>query len=698
MNPNIVNVSRRHFLSTSAAAAGGLVLGFHLGSGEAEAQAAAAELNAFVSIAPDNTITLQIHKSEMGQGVVTSIAQILADELEADWNRIRTEFPGVKPVYGTPMMGTYGSLTIRGSYAQLRRAGAAAREMLLQAAAARWNVPVTELRAENSAVIHPADNRRLTYGALAADAARLAPPQNPTLKQAAQFKLIGTSPKRLDTPSKVNGTAIFGIDIRRPGMLYASLERCPVFEGKVASFDATEARKVPGVRDVFEIDRGVAVVAENTWAAIQGRKALKITWNEGRRAGNSTEGLRRMFADMCLQPGNAVRNTGDVEAALAGAARRVEAVYEAPYLSHAPMEPLNATVLVTDSRCDIWVGTQIQTVARQAAAQVTGLKEDQVEIHTQYLGGGFGRRGGEDYIHEAVAIANRMKGTPVKLVWTREDDLQHDTYRPMSYVKFTAGLGAEGWPVALHARIACPPFGQPGTATEGIADMRYAIPNVRVESHAPDVGVPVSYWRSVGYSQNTFFMEAFIDELAAAAGKDPLEFRRKLLAQNARMLGVLNLAAEKAGWGTPLPAGRSRGIAVVNNIGSFNAQVAEVSVASGRIRVHRVVCAVDCGVVVHPEIVKQQIESGVVYGLSAALKQAITLDKGRVVQTNFHTYDPLRIDEMPQVEVHIVPSTANPGGIGEASTPTTAPAVMNAVYAATRKRIRMLPARAADLA
>jgi isoquinoline 1-oxidoreductase beta subunit len=673
--------------------AGGLVLGFHLGEEEAAAQTAGAEFNAFVAIAPDGMVTLQVHKSEMGQGVVTSVSQILVDELDADWTKFRTEFPEVKPVYGTPMMGTYGSLTIRGSWNQLRQAGAQAREMLKQAAAIRWNVPVTQVRTENGNVINTATNARLAYGALAADAAKLTPPQNVTLKTAPQYKLIGTSPKRIDTPAKTNGAAPFGIDYKTQGMLYAAVERCPVFEGKVTSFDATKAKAMPGVKEVFSIGHGVAVVADNTWTAFQARKALTIKWDEGPRANNSTAGLRQMFAEMANKPGTSVRNVGNVEPALAGAAKKLEAVYEAPYLSHAPMEPLNATVLVTDSRCDIWVGTQIQTVSQQAAMAVTGLTADKVHIHTQYLGGGFGRRGGEDYVHEAVEIAKHMKGTPVKVTWSREDDLQHDTYRPMSYTKFTAGLDADGWPVAFQARVVCPPFGGPATQVEGIQDNRYNIPNIRVESHSPDVGIPVSYWRSVGYSQNTFFMESFIDEMAAATNKDPLEFRRKLLASQPRMLGVLNLVAEKAEWGKPLPAGRFRGIAVVNNIGSYNAQVAEVSVTNNKIRVHRVVCAVDCGIVVNPAIVAQQIESGIVYGLGPALKQAITLERGRVVQTNFSNYDPLRIDEMPVVEVHIVPSTQNPGGIGEASTPTTPPAVLNAVYAATKKRVRVLPAR-----
>lgn len=681
-------MKRRAFLQTTSAGAAGLLLGFRL-----DAQNGSGELNAFISITPDNMATLQIHKSEMGQGVVTSISQILADEADIDWSRIRTEFPGVKPVYGTPMMGTYGSLSIRGSYQSLRQAGAQAREMLKQAAATRWNVPVTQVRTENSFAINANTNARLSYGELAVEAGKLTPPRTPTLKTAAEFKLIGTSPQRRDTPAKVTGTATFGMDYKMPGMLYAAIERCPVFEGKVKTFDAAKAKAMPGVKEVFSIGHGVAVVADNTWTALQAKKAVAITWDEGPRAGNSTAGLRKMFADLAATPGQSAQNTGNFDQAMPATVHKLEAVYEAPYLSHAPMEPLNATVLVTDSKVDVWVGTQIQTVSQQAAMQATGLGADQISIHTLYLGGGFGRRGGEDYVHEAVEVAKHMKGTPVKTVWSREDDLQHDTYRPASYTKFTAGLDADGWPVALHARIVCPPFGQPGTQTEGIRDMKYAIPNFRCEQHSPDVGIPVSYWRSVGYSQNTFFMEAFLDEMAAATGKDPVEYRRKLLEKQPRMLGVLNLAAEKAGWGTPLPAGRFRGVAVVSNIGSFNAQVAEVSVTNGKIKVHRIVCAVDCGVVVNPAIVAQQIESGIVYGLGPALKHGITLERGRVTNTNFNSYDPTRIDETPQIEVHIVPSTANPGGTGEASTPTTPPAVLNAVYAATKKRVRVLPAR-----
>ncbi len=705
----IKKLNRRNFLRAGATAAGGLMLGFYLPEKTrlaAQTAAAPAKLNAFVRIGADDSVTLMIHKSEMGQGTVTSLSMLLAEELECDWKKIRNEFPPVDPAYGG-MMVAYGSLSIRTSWVPLRQAGAQAREMLLTAAAQKWGVDKSQCRAENNSVVNTATNAKLSFGSLAEAAAKVPvpAPNQVKLKDPAQYKLIGTSMKRLDTASKVNGTATFGLDVKRPGMLYASLERCPVFGGKVASFDATKAKAMPGVKNVVQISNGVAVLADNTWAAAEGRKGLSITWDEGPRANTSSASLRKMFADLAEKPGASARKTGDATAAMAGAAHKLEAVYEAPYLSHAPMEPLNCVAHVTDDSCEIWSGTQIQSVAQQTAAGITKLPPSKIMIHTEFLGGGFGRRGGADFVGEAVEIANAVKGTPVKLTWTREDDLHHDTYRPASYTKFAAGLDADGWPVAFTGTVVCPSFGGlrngvDSTGVEGIVTISYDIPNIDVQYHPPDAGIPVSYWRSVGFSQNCFFMESFIDEMAAATKKDPVEFRRRLLSKdpkNARYLNVLNIAAEKGDWGKPLPAGRFRGVAVVNNLGSFNAQVAEISVTQGKVKVHRVVCAVDCGQIINKAGVVQQIESGIVYGLSTALKIGITLDKGRVQQSNFNNYDPLRIDEMPVVEVHLVENHEGPGGIGEASTPSIIPAVTNAVYAATGKRIRNLPIKASDL-
>jgi len=697
-------INRRGFLKAGAASTGGLLLGFYLPERHklaAQTAATDAKLNAFVHIGSDDSVTLFLHKSEMGQGVVTSLSQLLGEELQCDWKKIRTEFAGVDMAYG-PLQGTFGSMSIRTSWDPLRKAGASAREMLVQAAAQKWGVDASQCKAENNQVINTATNARLSYGSLADAAAKLPAPAKVTLKDPKQFHLIGTSPKRLDTPAKVNGKAVFGIDAKLPGMLYAVVARCPVFGGKVSTFDATKAKAVPGVKQVVQISRGVAVVADNTWSAMEGRRALQVQFDEGPNVNTSSATIRKTFMDMAERPGAVARTQGDAAAALAGAAKKIEAVYEVPYLSHAPMEPMNCTADVRPDGCDVWTSTQIQTAAFGTAVKITGLPGAKVKIHTLYLGGGFGRRGGDDFVTEAVEISKAIGG-PVKLTWSREDDMQHDLYRPASYTRFAGGLDAEGWPVAFTSRIACPPFGgmRNGvdfTGVQGVSDIQYAIPNIQVEYHAPEVGIPVTYWRSVGYSQNTFFTESFVDELAAAGGKDPFEFRRRLLAKSPRYLAVLELAAEKAGWSKPLPAGRFRGIAVVNNIGSFNAQVAEVSVTKGKLKVHRVVCAVDCGQVINPAIVEQQIQSGIVYGLSAALKGAITIDRGRVQQSNFHEYDVLRIDEMPVVEVHIVPSQNQPGGIGEASTPSVVPAVTNAIFAATGKRIRKLPIRPEDLA
>ncbi len=676
-------MKRRNFL---AAAAAGLSVPFRM----AAAPGTAVKLNGFVHIAPDDQVTVFIHKAEMGQGTVTSIAMLLAEELDCDWSKIKTEFPGLSKEYG-PFQGVFGSQSMRTSWEPVRRAGATARSMLVQAAAQQWGVATDTCTTSNSKV--SSGNQTLSYGALALAASKLPVPTSVALKSPQQFRLIGKSTKRLDTPSKTNGTAKFGIDIYRPGMLHAAVLRCPVFGGKLKSFDATKAKAYPGVKDVVTISNGIAVLADSTWAAMQGKRLLAVEWNEGPTAAHSTASMEQDYAAKVAQPGAVARNIGDV----ALTPLTLEATYAAPFLAHAPMEPLNAVADVRKDSCEVWASTQGQSAAEQAAMRLTGLKAEQVTIHTEFMGGGFGRRSNSDYIAEAVELS-KAAAAPVKVTWSREDDMQHDFYRPAAMVHFAGALDAEGWPAALRARIASAPFGglRDGvsrTGVEGVHDTPYAIPNYRVEYHPMDHGIPVSYWRSVGYSQNTFFLECMIDELAAAGKKDPLEVRRRLLAKSPRLLAVLELAAAKSSWSTPLGPGRGRGIAVSNNIGSFTAQVAEVTLSQGKLRVDRVVCAVDCGVVVNPRGVEQQMLSGIVYGLTAALKNPITIDRGRVKQRNFNDYEMLRIDEMPTVEVHTIESKAPPTGIGEASTPTIAPAIANAIFAANGKRHRSLPFR-----
>jgi isoquinoline 1-oxidoreductase beta subunit len=706
-----MNASRRGFLRTTSTAAAGLVIGFYLPesrrlAAQQTAPGVPARVNAWVRIGTDDSITLMIHKSEMGQGTVTSLSQLLAEELECDWKKIRTEFPPIDPAFG--LQGVFGSQSIRTGWTPLRTAGAQAREMLIQAAAQRWAIDKSACRAADGVITNTINSGRLTFGEVAEAASRLTPPVNVPLKSPGQYRIIGKSIKRMDTPDKVTGRTKYGIDVRVPGMVHAAVARCPVFGGKAASFDATKAKAIAGVKDAVQISNGIAVIADNTWAAFAGAKALEIKWDEGPNAAFSTPGIRKTFTEQTLLPGASARKTGNGAAALDTAAKKMDALYEAPFLAHAPMEPLNCTVHVRPDGCDIWASTQMQTGIAGVARQITGLSPDKIVIHTEYLGGGFGRRAGTDYAAEAIEIAKAIK-VPVKVTWSRENDIQNGNYRPASVTRFAGGLDADGWPLVLTANIACPPMGGGGsfgggrgggvdsTSVEGIADLRYGIPHVQVDYHSVTGGVPTTYWRAVGYTQNTFFGESFIDELAAAGGKDPVEVRRRLLAGSPRLLGVLNLAAEKAGWGKPLPAGHHHGIAVVNNVGSFTAQIAEVSVSQGKLKVHKVVCATDCGQVVNPAIVEQQIRSAIVFGLSAALKGEITVANGRIQQTNFHQYDVVRMDEAPAVEVHIAPSTEAPGGMGEAGVPSIAPAVCNAIFAATGKRIRRLPIQPGQL-
>lgn len=708
----LADVSRRDFLRVGAATGAGLVLAIYLpGCSRAPAAGTSTEPpfhpNAFLRIAPDDTITVVVGYSEMGQGVATAVPMLVAEELEADWSTIKVEFAPADPAYTNPllgMQGTGGSTTVRGAWKPMREAGAAAREMLVAAAAATWGVDPSTCRAENGAVVS-SSGKRLSYGKLAAKAATLPVPKEPKLKDPKRRRLVGTPRKRLDAPAKVDGSAAFGIDTKLPGLLVAVVARCPVFGGTVATIDDAKAKAVPGVKHVVKIGSGVAVVADGYWPAKTGRDALTLTWDGGKNADNSSERITRELAGAVRTKGAVARHDGEGERALARGTR-VDAVYEVPFLAHATMEPMNCTAHVRPDGCDVWAPTQFQAAAQGTAAKITGLAPEKVRIHTTYLGGGFGRRAESDFIAEAVELSKAV-GAPVKVIWSREDDVRHDFYRPATYNVLAASLGTDGMPIAFSHRIAGPSImtrffpqfvknGLDPSNVEGSANTPYAIPNVHVEYVRRDVGVPVGFWRSVGNSQNAFIVESFIDELAHAAGKDPYEYRKSLLAKAPRHAAVLAMAAEKAGWGTPIAAGRSRGIAMHESFGSHVAEVAEVSVApDGSVRVHRVVCAVDCGAVVNPLTVEAQMQSGIVFGLTAALYGEITIQHGGAVQGNFDAYRMLRMPEMPVVEVHIVPSTEPPGGVGEPGTPPIAPAVANAVFAATGKRIRRLPIKLA---
>jgi len=714
-------IARRDFLKATAAIGGGLCIAAYVPELAARpdwnAPASASDFapNAFVRIAPDNTVTVIVNHSEMGQGIYTSLPMLLNEELEADWSKIRIEAAPVDAVYNHTLYGvqmTGGSSTTPSEWERFRKMGAMARIMLVDAAAGKWGVPGSECRVEEGVVIHPASGKKATYGSLADAASRGKPPATVPLKDPKQFTLIGKPTRRLDTPSKINGTAQFGLDIHVPGMLFALVARAPVFGGKVVSLDATDALKIPGIRAVEQIPSGVAVIADRFWPAKLAREKVNIKWDDGENAKLSTSQMLADFSRQSAAPGNIAKKIGDPTGTLARAAKLITAEYDVPYLAHAMMEPLNCVVDLRADSCEIWTGTQFETVDRANAARVAGLAPEKVRINTTMLGGGFGRRANplSDFVVEAVHIA-KIARAPVKVVWTREDDLAGGWYRPMWHDRFAAGLDAQGNPIAWTHTIVGQsimqgtPFEQftikegiDSTSVEGAADLLYGIPNLQVDLHSPKIGVPVQWWRSVGHSHTGFSVESFFDEVAHAGGKDPYELRRKLLANQPRMLAVLQLVAEKAGWGKPLPPGRGRGIATHFSFDSYVAQVIEASAGKdGSVRVHRVVCAVDCGRTVNPDIVKAQMEGGIVFGLTAALKTEITLENGRVQQTNFHDYPMLRMFESPQIEVHIVPSEQNPTGVGEPSVPPVAPALTNAIFAATGKRIRRLPIRASDL-
>ena len=681
-------INRREFLETGVAAGASLLIGFHLPAFDRGA-AKPFKPNTWIEIRPDGVVTIWTGRSEMGQGVKTAMPMIVAEELEADWTRVQVTQADADPAYGDQF--TVGSRSVRSGFEPLRQAGAAAREMLVGAAALTWKVPREACRARNGMVEHVATGRRLGYGDLAALAATLPVPADPPLKPSSEFRILGTRVPRVDTPDKVDGAAVFGLDVRVPGMVYATVARCPVFGGRVKSFDPAPALAVPGVQRVVQISSGVAVVADRTWAAFAGKKALKIEWDEGKVAQWSSDGIWRAFAAAAARSGEVVRTVGDVDAGLKGAARTVEATYQAPYLAHACMEPMNCTAQVRGNRCEVWAPTQNPQGIERAAAKLTGLPVEAITVHVTYLGGGFGRRGGPmDYATEAVELAKQI-AAPVQVVWTREDDIQNAVYRPATYNVLRGGLDGRGAPVAWSHRLVGPEGGS-FLLTRGADELIYPVPHFRLERVIEDPGVPVAPWRGVGPSQNGWVVESFVDELAHAAGKDPYAYRRELVAGHPRLVQVLDLAAERAGWNSAPPAGRARGIALWQFGDTFLAQVAEVSVAGdGAVRVHRVVCAMDCGVVVNPAGVEAQVQSAIIYGLTAALYGEITLDRGRVTQSNFNDYRMLGLAECPELEVHLVRSDAAPGGVGEAGLPPIAPAVCNAIFAGTGKRIRKLP-------
>ena len=710
--------SRRDFLKTSAVISGGLVVGFVIPGARrlALAEPAAAFVpNAFLRVGNDDTVTVLIAHSEMGQGIWTALPMLIAEELDADWSKIRVEHAPAAPAYAHTAFGmqmTGGSTSTWSEFDRYRQAGAAARAMLMQAAATRFDVPLEQVRTDNGEVI--AGTRRVRYGALADDAGKLRAPDPKTLKlkDPKQWKLIGKATKRLDTPEKITGRAQFGMDVQFPGLLTAVVARGPVFGAKVKSFDAGAAMKVDGVRKVVQVPSGVAVVADHYWAAKLGRDALVVDWDPGEGATMDSDAMRAELTRLAATAGTPAAQAGDIASALPKAKKTVAAVYAVPYLAHAPMEPLNCTVRIGKDECEIWTGTQFQTMDQMVAARILGLKPEQVKIHTTFLGGGFGRRAKptSDFVTEAVHVA-KAAGAPVKTVWSREDDIRGGYYRPAYVHDARIGIDANGMPIAWQHGIAGQsilagtPFepmmvknGVDATSVEGVSDSPYLkeIPDHRVGLHSPRTAIPVLWWRSVGHSHTGFVMESLIDELAHEAKRDPLVYRRALLAKHPRHLGVLNLAAEKAGWAKALKKGRARGIAVHESFGSYVAQVAEVSLegrarAPRSIRVHRVVCAVDCGIAINPESIRAQIESAVAFGLSAVLHGRLSFREGRVQQSNFHDYPVLRLDEMPKVEVHIVPSTEKSGGIGETGVPPVAPAVANAVFALTGQRLRELP-------
>jgi isoquinoline 1-oxidoreductase beta subunit len=729
-HPDKRGVTRRTFLkfgfTVGAAAGGGLMLGFSFpaageGQGAPGTQGARSVMggdgietpqdgvfapNAFVQIDRAGKVTLVIPKVEMGQGVYTSIPMLIAEELEVPIESVVIDHaPPDAKLFTDPLLGgqlTGGSTSIRYAWEPMRKAGAAARVLLVSAAAGQWQVDPASCRAEGGKVVHAASSRSIGYGELVDAAAKLPAPQNVPLKDPKDFRLIGTAVKRLDSPEKIDGAAMYGLDVRVPGMKYAVIVNCPVFGGTVARVDDTNAKKIPGVRQVVKADNAVAVVGDHTWAAKRGASALVIEWNEGKGATLQMQQLVDDLANASKRDGAVARKDGDIDKGFRDAKTRVDAVYQQPFLAHATMEPVNCTVHVRADGCDVWVGTQVPTRAVDTAAKVTGLPADKIVIHNHLLGGGFGRRLETDFIEQAVKIGKQVDG-PVKVVYMRDEDIQHDMFRPYYYDVISAGLDANGKPVAWKHRIVgssilarfAPPAIKDGVdpdAVEVAADLPYDLPNQLVDYVRQEPrDIPTAFWRGVGPTRGTFVVESFIDELAVQAKADPVQYRRDLLAKTPRARNVLDVAAHAAAWGKTVPKGQGRGVSVMHAFGSFFAMVADVTVANGEVAVNRVVCAVDCGMVVNPDTVEAQIQGGVIFAITAVLHGEITIKDGRVEQTNFTDYPVLRLSQTPPIEVHIVKSTEAPGGIGEPGTAALMPALANAIYAATGKRLRQLP-------
>jgi len=719
-------INRRTFLVSSAAVGGGLALGLRLPFGPEVVRAAdgSPEVNAWVVIRPDDTVVIRIARSEMGQGTITGLAQLVAEELECNWAKVTTEYPtpgqnlARKRVWGSYSTG--GSRGIRESHEYVRQGGAAAREMLIQAAANQWKVPASECSASNSVITHKSSGRKTTYGKVAEAAAKLQPPKDVKLKDPKTWKIAGKSVKRLDTMDKLNGKQVYGFDLKLPGMLNAAIKECPVFGGKVKSFDAAQVAGFNGVKKVLQVgDSGVAVVADTWWHAKTALDALSIAWDEGENAKVSSASIAEILKAGLDAPQAFVGNqNGDAKGALAGAVKKVEAVYSYPYQNHAPMEPMNATARYTADRCEVWVPTQDGEASFAALLAASGLPADKCDVHKINLGGGFGRRGAfQDYVTQAVLIAKQMPGTPIKLLWSREEDMVQGRYHPIMQCKLVGGLDANNNLTGLHVRLSGQSIlahvrpqiveqqkGRDPLSFQGLADagehaFGYSVPNLLIDHAMRNTHVPPGFWRGVNINQNAVFMECFMDELAHAAGQDPLEFRRKLMAKHPRNLGVLNAVAERIGWSKPAPRGLHRGLAQMKAFNSFVAAAAEISVEGGnRIKVHRIVAATDSGYAVNPAQIERQIAGSFVYGLSALFYQECTVKNGRIEQDNFHTYNSMRIREMPKVESIIMPTGGDIwGGIGEPTICVAAPAVLNAFFRATGKRVRSVPLKNQDI-